>query len=70
MNPIDLKPTVSGSATMLSEHPRPAYLRVQVASDLHLEFIKRRFPGEWVIKPPLDVATDSGSEAIGNPHRF
>ena len=26
-------------------------LRVQVANDLHLEFIKRRFPGERVIKP-------------------
>jgi predicted phosphodiesterase len=55
MNPIDLKPTVSGSATMLSEHPRSAHLRVQVASDLHLEFIKRRFPGERVIKPLLDA---------------
>ncbi len=40
---------------MLSEHPSPAHLRVQVASDLHLEFIKRRFPGERVIKPLQDA---------------
>ena len=33
----------------------PPLLRVQVASDLHLEFIKRRFPGERVIKPLPDA---------------
>jgi predicted phosphodiesterase len=30
-------------------------LRIQVASDLHLEFIKRRFPGERVIRPLPDA---------------
>jgi hypothetical protein len=30
-------------------------LRIQVASDLHLEFIKRRFPDERVIKPLPDA---------------
>lgn len=38
--------------TVVEEPPR---LRVQVASDLHLEFIKRRFPGERVIKPLPDA---------------
>ena len=33
----------------------PPRLRVQVASDIHLEFIKRRFPGERVIRPLADA---------------
>lgn len=33
----------------------PPRLRVQVASDLHLEFIQRRFPNERVIKPLPDA---------------
>lgn len=33
----------------------PPQMRIQVASDLHLEFIKRRFPGERVIKPLPDA---------------
>lgn len=34
---------------------QPARLRVQVASDLHLEFIRKRFPDERVIKPHSDA---------------
>lgn len=34
---------------------KPPRLRIQVASDLHLEFIKRRFPGEGVIRPLPDA---------------
>ena len=41
--------------TEMTVHDRPARLRVQVASDLHLEFIKRRFPGERVVKPLPDA---------------
>ena len=38
-----------------TEVERPPRLRIQVASDLHLEFIKRRFPGERVIRPLPDA---------------
>jgi hypothetical protein len=43
----------SNAMSAISEHP--ARLRVQVASDLHLEFIRRRFPAERVIKPQPDA---------------
>ena len=41
--------------SMSATPQQPARLRVQVASDLHLEFIRRRFPGERVIKPQPDA---------------
>lgn len=37
--------------SMAAACEQPARLNVQVASDLHLEFLRRRFPGERVIKP-------------------
>lgn len=37
-----------------AEHSRPR-LRVQVASDLHLEFVQRRFPGHRTIEPHPDA---------------
>lgn len=43
------------SESMSAVPRQAARLRVQVASDLHLEFIRRRFPGERVIKPQPDA---------------
>ncbi len=45
---------IEGQPKLLVDHELRR-LRVQVASDLHLEFIKRRFPSERVIKPLPDA---------------
>ena len=55
MNATNCRPSVARSATMPADPRQPARLRIQVASDLHLEFIKRSFPSERVIKPSLDA---------------